>query len=125
LRYSLSFCEVTRISNHIYETVDNEGIVIDAKCAKEAMDFWSELRQKPFGLLVNCKNSFSISFEGAQKIARHPLQQKTAILVYGEPQKRQMESMMSIKESFGHHDLHKVFYGGEAVKSKAIEWLSN
>lgn len=124
MKHSLSFCEVTQISDYIYEAIDNEGVVIDAECAREVWDFWSELRQEPFGLLVHCKNSFSVSFEGAQNVASHPLQQKTAILVCDKRQIHQIKTVMSIKETLGHDDDHKVFYGGESAREEAIEWLS-
>ena len=119
MKYSLSFCDVYQISDDIFETIDKEGIEIDNNCAEESWDFWDKLRKEPFGLLVNCKNSFSLSFNGDQKIGCHPLQQKTAILVNNSNQRKQIDVMMEIKKSVGHPYHHKVF----SEREEAIKWL--
>lgn len=101
ISYPLS---AAQISDNIFEVIDREGIIIDEKRAEEAWKFWNELRAEPFGVLVNCENSFSISFEGAQEIAKHPLQRKRAVIVDNFRQEQQIKTTMKIKEVLGHHD---------------------
>lgn len=118
---SLSFCDINEISENVYETVAKEGIILDAECAKEALDFWDKQCKEPFGLLVNSQNSFSHSFEGAREIGKHPLQTKTALLVYSEKQASEFKAALQIKQVTHHHARHKIFDDRE----KAIEWLKD
>ena len=119
MKYSLSFCDVYQIADDIYETIDKEGATIDQKCAEESWNFWNDLRKEPFALLVNCKNSFSFSFEGAQQIGKHPLQNKTAFLIHDASQRMEIESAMEIKKTVGHPYYYKVF----SERDEALKWL--
>jgi len=89
MNYSLSFCEITQLSENIFEAVENEDVVIDGQCVMEAWNFWNQLRTEPFGLLVIC-SELPLSFLGAQKIGDHPLQQKTALLLNKVSQERKL-----------------------------------
>lgn len=97
MKYTLSFCDIIQIADNIFETIDREGITIDKECADDAWKFWDGLRKKPFGLLVNCKNSYSFSFEGAREIGTHPLQKNTAILVNNATQQKAFETKTTTK----------------------------
>lgn len=119
MTFSLSFCDITQISDNIFEVIDKEGVLIDKKCVDEVSKFWTELRQEPFGLLVNCQNSFSLSFEGACEIWIHPLQQNTAILVTNNKQDTAIKTVLAIKKALGVSYHHKVFYD----RKSPIEWL--
>jgi hypothetical protein len=121
MKYSLSFCEITEISKDIYETISKEGVILDKSCAEEAYNFWDKIRDKPFGLLVNHKISFSHSFEGGRDIGNHPLQRKTALLVYNNTQKSNFETALQVKNATAQHSLspHKIFID----RNQAIEWL--
>ncbi len=79
MRYQLSFCEIEQLSDNTFEVTTAEGAVIDDKCAKEANDFWLNLREEPFSILVNTNNSFSFSFIGSIEIGKNPLRKKTAL----------------------------------------------
>jgi hypothetical protein len=121
MKYSLSFCDITKISENTYETVGKEGIVLDKECAEEAWNFWDTLCKEPFGLLVNSKNTFSHSFEGAMEIGKHPLQKKTALLVYNDKQTAEFKTALQIKQVTNHYAPHKIF----SDREKAIEWLKD
>ena len=120
MEYSLSFCNIYQIADDIFETIDKEDVIIDHKCAEESWNFWNELRKEPFALLVNCKNSFSFSFEGAQHIGKHPFQKKTAFLIEDASQRKKLELAMEIKEKVGHSYDYKVY----SDREEAIKWLS-
>jgi hypothetical protein len=81
MKYQLSYCDIEQLSDNVFETIAKKGITLDKKCADESWIFWQHLRDKPFGLLINCEIPFHYSFEGAREIGKHPLQQKTAILL--------------------------------------------
>lgn len=119
MKYSLSFCDVTHISEDIYEAITKEGITVDKNCAEEAWNFWDKIRDKPFGLLVNHKNSFSHSFEGGRDIGNHPLQKKTALLIYNNKQKTNFETALLVKKVTSQHSPHKIF----TDRNQAIAWL--
>lgn len=120
MKYELSFCEITQLSDNIFESVDKEGIVIDKKCSYENYQFWDELRSEPFGLLINCKNLYSITFQGAQTLGSHKLQYKTATLLTNSSQATAMKTFLSIKESIGiPYKNHKFF----TDRNEALEWL--
>jgi len=120
MNYSLSFCEITQLSENIFEAIENEDVVIDGKCVMEAWNFWNQLRTEPFGLLVQC-SELPLSFLGAQKIGDHPLQQKTALLLKCTTQEEKIEQVMDIKEIIGIPIQYKVFYD----RVKALEWLAS
>ncbi|MBU0484943.1 MAG: hypothetical protein KKB30_10570 [Proteobacteria bacterium] len=121
MKYSLSYCDITKISENIFEVVSKEGIVIDKNCAEEAWHFWDGLRKEPFGLLVNTQNSFSHSFEGARDIGLHPLQKKTALLSCNDKQETEFKTALQIKQVTGHNASHKTFRN----RNEAIEWLND
>lgn len=121
MNYSLSFCDIAQISDTLFEVIDKEGVIIDKRCANEVANFWTNLRQEPFGLLVNCQNSFSLSFEGGREIGIHPLQHKTAILIHDNEQELSIQSAMGIKKALNISYQHKIFYD----RKKALEWLRN
>ena len=120
MEYSLSFCNIYQIKKDIFETIDKKNAIIDRECAEESWNFWNELRKEPFALLVNCKHSFSLSFEGAQHIGKHPLQKKTAYLIQDTNQKKKIGLAMEIKNNMGHFYDYKIF----SDREEAIKWLS-
>ena len=121
MKYKLSFCKIKQLSENIFETIADVDIVLDKNCADESWAFWNNLRDRPFGLLVNCQNRHSHSFEGSRDIGTHPLQQKTAILLNNPEQEREMKTAMEIKRIVGKEISHQ-FFSNEA---KAIKWLSD
>jgi hypothetical protein len=111
MKYQLFNCEIELLSDNIYETTPKENIVVDQKCLGECWKCWDEQREEPFRLLINCKNCFSFSFEGAKGIGEHPLQQKTAIFCdKNDYQSRgNVRFMLQVKKMTGHFWNHKVF----------------
>lgn len=119
--YKLSFCDIERLSENIFEVIIMEGIVIDDKLAKEVNDFWLQLRDEPFYLLVNNINSFSFSFSGAREIANNPLRKKTAILLNEKTPKSHVETTLQIKKTINCLEDTQCFY----TREKALEWLKD
>ena len=119
MKYKLSFCEITQLSDNIFEVTINDDAIIDEKCAEEARIFWHDLRKEPYGLLVDNKNLFSYSFMGAQKIGDHPLERKTAVLIGDPISKNQMLTVLDLKKMTGNVENRKVFQD----KDEAIKWL--
>ena len=118
-KYALSFCEVTRLSENVYEAVEFEDAVINEQCAVESWDFWEQLRTEPFGLLVRC-NEEPLSFLGSKKIGGHPLQEKTALLLNSASQREKVGVVMDIKKEVGIPIRHRVFFD----EKTALEWLA-
>ncbi len=118
MKYSLSFCEITQLSESVFEAVEHEDMVIDGPCAVESWNFWNKLRTEPFGLLVHC-NELPLSFVGAQKIGDHPLQKLTALVLKKPEQEEKIGLVMDIKEEIGTPIDFKVFYDRE----EALTWL--
>ena len=123
MKYKLSFSEIEQLSENIFEVVVKEGIVIDKNFTDEAWNFWDQLRDKPFGLLVNCKNKYSRSFEGALEIGKRHLQQKTAYLYNNDDHhsKEQLETTLKIIKLTNPSGNHEIFTDRE----EAIKWLSD
>ena len=121
MKYTLSFCEIKQLSDDIFEVTINEGAIIDDKCALEAQEFWHHLRNDPYRLLVNNKNTFSYSFLGAQKIGDHSLEQKTAIMVGNPVSKEQVLTVKNLKKMAGNWQNRKIFQDRE----EAIRWLES
>ena len=121
MKHHLSFCNIEQLSHNVFETVAKKNTVIDKNCANESWIFWHHLRDKPFGLLVNCQNLYSHSFEGSREIGKHPLQQKTAILLNNNELKTELETTIEIKQSTGDDTPHQFF----TDRNEAIKWLSD
>ena len=121
MKYHLSFCDIEQLSHNVFETIAKNGIVLDKDCANESWIFWQHLRDKPFGLLVNCQNSYSHSFEGSRQIGRHPLQQKTAILLNNDALEAEMKTVIEIKKMTENYTQHQIF----SDRDEAIKWLSD
>ena len=119
MKYTLSFCEIEPLSDNIFEVTINAGAVIDEKCSEESEIFWKGLRTEPYGLLVNNKNRFSYSFVGSQKIGEHSLERKTAVLVNDPISKRQISTVLDLKNMVGNTENRKVFQD----RDEAIKWL--
>ncbi len=122
MKYQLSNCEIEQLSDNVFETTPKEGIVVDKKCASECHDLWDDIRDKPFGLLINCKNSFSLSLDGCLDIGKHPLQQKTAIFC-GSISELEMKGRTTsqIKEAGHSWNDYKMF----SDRDEAIKWFSD
>ena len=99
MKYQLSFCEIEQLSDNIFEVTTAEGTVIDDKCAKEANDFWLNLRKDPFCILINNRNSFSFSFTGSMEISKNPLRKKTAILLNNKKTEAEVSMTLDLKKS--------------------------
>jgi len=123
MKYQLSFCEIEQLSDNVFETVVKEGIVLDKNCSDEVCNFWNNLRDKPFGLLVNCKNKYSRSFEGSLEVGKHPLQQKTTYFCNADDRysKEQLKTTLQIIKMTKHSANHKIF----SDRDNAINWLSD
>jgi hypothetical protein len=121
MKYRLSFCEIEQLSVNIFETTPKEGIVLDRKCVDEVWNHWDKIRDKPFGLLVNYKNSYTHSVEGSRYVGKHPLQRKTAILCTKPELKKEIQKAIKIKKMDGNYIYHQVF----SDRDEAIKWLSD
>ncbi len=123
MKHQLSFCEIKQLSDNIFEAIPREDIVINKKCIDEYLILVDELRDEPFGLLINCKYPHSRSFKGSRDIGKHPLEQKTAIFYsngdYGTAIR--LNVTRQIKQMTGHSWNHKVF----SDRDEAIRWLSD
>lgn len=120
MRYELSFCEIEQLSDNIFEVTTAEGTVIDEKCAKEANDFWLNLRKVPFCILVNTENSFTFSFTGSIEIGNNPLRKKTAILLSNKKTKGEVAITQDLKKTDHFSEETRCFHD----RTEAIEWLS-
>ncbi len=121
MKYQLSFCEIEQLSENVFEIIAKEGIAIDKNSTDESWNFWNDLRENPFGLLVNCINPYMISFEGSKEIGKHHFQQKTAILCSNDTQIAQMKAVVEIKKFIGLYPHHLFF----TDRDEAIRWLSD
>ncbi len=123
MKYQLSNCQIEQLAENIFEVTPRKGIVIDRKCVDECETLWNKIRDKPFGLLVNCENSFSLSFEGSRDAGQHPFQQKTAILCndYVDGSEKKLKLTRQIKIMSGFFCDHQVF----TDRDEAIKWLSD
>lgn len=123
MKYQLTNCEIEQLLDNVFQTTPKEGIVVDKKCVSECWTLWDEIRDEPFGLLINCKNSFSLSFEGRRDISKHPLQQKTAIFCDNIVElERKFRTTAQLGETMGHSlDNCKMF----SSRDYAIKWLSD
>ncbi len=123
MKYKLTNCDIEQLSENVFEASPKEGIVIDRICLDECATIWNEKRDNPFGLLINCKNSFSFSFEGARDAGQHPLQQKTAFLCNDNADKLEMKLRWTqqVKEMSGIFCNLRAF----ADREEAIKWLSD
>ena len=123
MKYQLSNCMIKQLSKNVFEIIPKEGIVVDKECVGECWKLWDDKREEPFGLLINCKNHFSQSFEGSRDMAKHPLIQKTVFLCAEEDDhsKKQLSLLLQIKEMSGHYWSHKIF----TDRIQALKWLSD
>ncbi len=122
-KHQLSFCEIEQLSENVFELIPKKGITVDKNVIDEAKDFWNKLRDRPFGLLINCKNQFTRLFVGSLDMGKTPIQPKTA-LVFAKKDARsaqQLKTTLEIKATTGHFFHHKVFTDRE----EALEWLSD
>jgi len=120
MKYQLSFCEIEQLSESIFEVTTVEGAVVDQNCAREANDFWINLRSEPFSLLVNNKNSFSFSFTGSVEIAKNPLRKKTAVLLSSKMTEGDVRMTLDIKKSANFSEQTRLFDS----RTGALQWLS-
>lgn len=123
MKYELSHCEIEQVSENVFEGTPKVGIVVDKECVDECWKHWEKTRQEQFGLLINCKNKFSFSFEGAKDAFNHPLQLKTAIFCDENDYQSQnnLRFILQVKEMTLYCWNHKLFYD----RNEAIEWLSD
>ena len=123
MKYQLSYGEIEQLADNIFEITPKKGIIVYKNIIDEGRDFWNNLRDNPFGLLINCKNKFSRSFEGSRDMGKYPLQQKTAFLFGKDDTEstKQLETTLEIKQMSGVFFYHKVF----SDRDEAVKWLSD
>jgi len=122
MKYQLSYCDIERLSDNILEVTPKKGIVVNQNTLNEYWALLDEIQNKPFGLLINRKNTYFRSFVGSMEIGKHPLQKRTAILYSNNKElERQLRKTQEIKKMSGHHWIHKVF----TDRDEAIKWLSD
>ncbi len=123
MKYQLSKCVVEQISDNIFELIPDKGVVADKNYLDECWNLWDDLRDKPFGLLINLKNPYIRSFEGSRDMGKHPLTEKIAFFCSEDDHrsKNQLKLTEQIKISTGHLWNYQFF----SDRDKAIEWLSD
>jgi len=121
MKYQLSFCEIEQISDNVFEITHNEGTIINKECADESWNFWDKLRDKPFGFLINCNNTYKYSFEGSQVIGKHPFRLKTAMFCNDDKKLTEMKTAVELKKMMENSTNHRFF----TDKAEAINWLSD
>ncbi len=121
MKYKLTNCEIKQLSDNIFEATPREGIVVDKNCVEECGELWNYLRDKPFGLLINCQNQYRHSYSGSREMGKHPLQKKTAILCNNAEQEVEMKTIIEIKKLTENSFNHNFF----SDRDKAIKWLSD
>jgi len=117
--HRLSFCSVSEIEKDLFEMVIDDGITLDLTCAQEELEFWTALREDPFGVLLDCRTSFSYDYEGAARLGQSPLLRKMAILIYSEVQHTSNSLAMNINHAAMPDKLSKLFVS----RSEALGWL--
>lgn len=119
MEYQLSFCTVKEIETDIFEIFVNEGATVNARCAKEELAFWTNLRSSPFSILLNCTTSFSYDFEGASEIGKSPLQKKIAVVTYSNLQYSSNSMAIQISLIQMPEKVARLFH----ARSDALRWL--
>ncbi len=123
MKYELSKCVVEQLSENIFQVTPHEGIVVDKNYLDEIWKLWDDLRDKQFGVLINCKNQFSRSFEGARDTGKHHLNQKVAFLCKEDDYhtKKHWALTKQIKKMTAGNIHHQFF----TDRDEAIKWLSD
>ena len=123
MKHQLSKAVIEQLSSNIIEIIPNKGIIVDKNYLDECWNFYDEQQKKPFGLLINCENQHSCSFEGSQDTGRHSLIKKTAFLYKEDDDysKNHLDLILQVKEITRHFWTYQIFTDRE----EALEWLSN
>ncbi len=110
---TFSFGEYQLLSENILEIITDEGVEVDEPQALECIELYQELN-RPLGLLINRKNTYSSTFEFVSTIAQCEHIKAFAIYVIGDRSAMVAES----QKMFFDVPLHTFF-----DKNEAINWL--
>ncbi len=117
--YTLSFCKLIKHSESLLEVKINKDIVIDIKHAKEVNDILYNIFKKPYGVLVDVRVYFSVTFEGGVTIGNHKMEKRVALLANKKHSEVALRSVMHMqKTGFPQKEL-KIFYD----RKSAIQWI--
>lgn len=119
MEHQLSFCKIKEIEPDIFEIIVNEGATVDARCAREELDFWTNLRTTPFSILLDCTTSFAYDFEGASEIGKCPLQKKIAVVTYSNLQYSSNSMAIQISLIKMPEKVARVYH----TRTDALNWL--
>ena len=76
MEHELSFCKFIKHSESLLEAVISEPVDIEERHADEVNALMDELFTSEYGVLVDSKCTFSISFRAASKIGNSKLQKR-------------------------------------------------
>ena len=80
---TLTFGNYELLDEHCLEIIASEGTELDIKEAEECLALYAQLN-RPLGLLINRKHSYSSSLEFVMMVAQAPQVKAFAILVESE-----------------------------------------
>jgi len=117
--YRLHFCSIQHREDDICIIEINEGVNLDAQMSNELIDLTDKVMgDKPFALLSNRINSYSLTFEAMSALANMPNLVALAIVVYSDKSQLLIETQNFFLTTIKERPV-KIFN----QVNEAIDWL--
>ncbi|WP_371187208.1 hypothetical protein [Thalassotalea maritima] len=82
MKIRLSFAQVIIHSDHLAEVIVDHNVLVTLEMCERLDQLWVETFDKPFALLINRINHYSLTYEAKLSIASLEQQVATAIVIY-------------------------------------------
>ncbi|WNC68268.1 hypothetical protein RI845_17335 [Thalassotalea nanhaiensis] len=121
MKYTLSFGYINQVSAHIAELIIDNSTIITVEMFEEYNEFITKHFSKPYAVLVNSINTYSMSPEVTLLAARSRDLAATATVSFGNESEQVVEKFLKDR---GPENLNfRKFSGFEMGRIKAIRWL--
>ncbi len=118
-QYTLPFCKLIKHSESLLEVIIDKGINLTTEHANETNDILNRIFKEPYGVLVDMRNDFSVTFDGGVAIGNSELEKRVAFLIHRQRTETPARSIAYMqKAGFPEKEL-KIFYDHKS----AIKWL--
>ena len=115
--YKLSFGIIRVLEKNRAEVIVNEGVDIGVLQVKEYLNFLSTYLEPPFSVIVNCKYSYTYTFEAQKLIVSNDKIKNLAVVVSSSGGLLDSETLLSLNEK---SKWNTKFF---RTRSDAILWL--
>ena len=121
MKYTLSFGYINQVSTNIAEIIIDNCTLITDEMFDEYNEFINKHFTKPYAVLVNSINTYSMTPEATERAAKNAALVAIASVSFGRESEQVVDQFLKDREADNLN--FRKFSGFEMGRNKAVRWL--